>query len=96
MGQYTLAYKFGAVAETSVALKAAIREGLETVCETRRTRASFRRGPGGFDDGWFQRYSTSMVMVWLAALRSWSSVAPLTVIWCVPLLRPLNAPVKPL
>src|SRR5256885_9435163 len=23
-----------------------------TVCETRRTRASFTRGPGGLDDGW--------------------------------------------
>ena len=24
----------------------------ETVCETRRTRASFTRSPGGFEDGW--------------------------------------------
>ena len=70
-------------------------EGLEAACETRRTRASVARRPGGVDDGWLRRYCTSMVMVWLAASRSWSIVAPLTVIWCVPLLRPLNAPVKP-
>jgi hypothetical protein len=31
---------------------AAIFEGLETVCETRRTKASFTRSPGGFEDGW--------------------------------------------
>jgi hypothetical protein len=40
-------------------------------------------------------YCTSMVIVWLAATRSWSFVAPFTVIWCVPLLTPLNAPEKP-
>jgi hypothetical protein len=40
-------------------------------------------------------YCTSMVMVWLAATSAWSFVAPVTVIWCVPLLRPLNVPVKP-
>ena len=72
-----------------------IREGLEAICETRCTRASVARRPGGVDDGWLQRYCTSMVMVWLAASRSWSFVAPLTVILCVPLLRPLNVPVKP-
>ena len=74
---------------------AAIREGSEAACETWRTRASYRRGPGGFDDGWLQRYCTSTVMVWVAATSAWSFVAPVTVIWCVPLARPLNAPVKP-
>src|SRR5882672_8340012 len=65
-------------------------EELETVCETRRTRASFTRGPGGLEDGWSQRYSTSTVMVWVAVTRSWSFVAPFTVILCSPLLRPLS------
>jgi hypothetical protein len=40
-------------------------------------------------------YCTSMVMVWLAATSAWSFVAPVTVIWCVPLLKPLNVPWKP-
>ena len=53
---------------------------LKTVCETRRTRASFTRDPGGFKDGYAQPYSTSMIMVWDAVTRSWSFVAPVTVI----------------
>src|SRR6185295_13862922 len=61
-----------------------------------RARASFRGGPGGLDDGWVQRrYCTSTVIVWLAATSAWSFVAPVTVIWCVPLLKPLNVPWKP-
>jgi hypothetical protein len=65
---------------------------LETACETRRTRASFTRGPGGVEDDCLQYYCTSTVMVWLAATRAWSFVAPVTVIWCVPLLMPLKVP----
>ncbi len=68
---------------------------VETVCETRRTRASLTRGPGGVDDDRSQRYWTSTVMLWVAETRSWSFVAPFTVIWCVPLLTPLNTPEKP-
>jgi len=62
----------------------------------RRTRASFTRSPGALKDGWLEeRYCTSMVIVWLAATSAWSFVAPVTVIWCVPLLKPLNVPWKP-
>ena len=46
----------------------------------RRTRASLRKDPGGLEDDWSQPYSTSTVMVWVAVARSWSFVAPVTVI----------------
>jgi hypothetical protein len=61
--------------------------------ETRRTKASFARGPGGLEDGW--SYCTSTVMLWVAMTGSWSLVAPVTVTLCVPLLRPLSIPAKP-
>ena len=60
--------------------------------KTRRTRASFARDPGGVEDDCLRYYCTSTVMVWVAATRPWSFVAPVTVIWCVPLLRPLKVP----
>ena len=65
---------------------------LEAICETRRTRASCARDPGGLEDDGLQYYCTSTVMVWVAATRAWSFVAPVTVIWCVPLLMPLKVP----
>jgi len=68
---------------------------MEAVCVARRTRASCARDPGGIHDDWMRRYCTSTVMVWEAATSAWSFVAPVTVIWCVPLARPLNDPVKP-
>ena len=74
------------------AASASKKNGWNRLMKPSRTRASFRRGPGGVDDGWVQRYCTSMVMVWLAATSAWSFVAPVTVIWCVPLLRPLKVP----
>jgi hypothetical protein len=60
--------------------EAALGGGLETICETRRIRVSITRGPDGFEDGWSQHYSTSTVMVSVAVTRSWSFVAPFTVI----------------
>jgi hypothetical protein len=55
----------------------------------------FTRGPGGFEDGWPPPYSTSTIMVWLAFTRSWSFVAPVTVILWSPLLRPFSVPENP-
>jgi len=65
------------------------------VVQMPRTRASFRSGPGGVGGGWSQCYSTSMIMVWVAATRSWSFVAPVTVTLRSPLLRPFSVPEKP-
>ena len=68
---------------------------LEAACETRRTRVSFKRDPGGVEDSWSQPYCTSMLTVWVAMTGSWSFVAPVTVTLCVPLLRPFSSPEKP-
>ena len=95
-GGGTLAYKLVPSEKWTFLLeRGCYLRGLETVCETRRTRASFTRDPSGFEDGWSQRYSTSTVMVWVAVTRSWSFVAPFTVILWSPLLRPLSSPEKP-
>ena len=75
--------------------EAVLAEGWKLFVKPGRTRASFTRGPGGFDDGWSQPYCTSTVMEWVAVTRSWSFVAPFTVILCGPLLRPLSSPLKP-
>jgi hypothetical protein len=47
------------------------------------------------EDDWLQPYCTSTVIELVAVTRSWSFVAPFTVILCVPLLRPLSSPLKP-
>ena len=52
----------------------------------------FCKRPWRLEDDCLQYYCTSTVMVWVAATRPWSFVAPVTVIWCVPLLRPLKVP----
>ena len=52
----------------------------------------FCKRPWRLEDDRLQYYCTSTVMVWVAATRAWSFVAPVTVIWCVPLLRPLKVP----
>ena len=75
--------------------EAVFAEGWKRFVKTRRTRASFTRGPGSLEDGWLQPYCPSTVMVWLAVTRSWSFVAPFTVTLCVPLLRPFSSPLKP-
>jgi len=51
--------------------------------------------PWRHEIGGSEYYCTSTVMLWLAATRAWSFVAPVTVIWCVPRLNPLTVPPKP-
>lgn len=60
-----------------------------------RTGASLRKGPGGNEADRSLCYCTSTVMVCVAETSLWSLFAPVTVIWCLPLVRPLNDPGKP-
>src|ERR1044071_7664954 len=63
--------------------------------ETRRTRVSFKKDPGGVEDSGSQPYCTSTLTEWVAMTGSWSFVAPVTVTLCGPLLRLLISPEKP-
>ena len=55
-------------------------DGRKRFVRLRHTKASLTRGAGGRENSGLYPYSTSTVMVWVATTRSWSFVAPVTVI----------------